>query len=215
RTLEEDPKGYALKINSTVGIPRSYFIGMYQQDQDDPTAVPDAATLQMVEDTEIARITSDLAPLIDTGPFDDAVPGMLVVSSYPDFAMPTPVSHTGVEVLPESWTGAVVGGPLVRYVGLGSLAFISLAMMFLMVRKASVREELPLPAELVGLPPALEVDDSDVVGEAEESTMALEGVELDDAELRRSQLLEQINETIKTGPEEAATLIRRWAKGEG
>ena len=215
RTLEEDPKGYALKINSTVGIPRSYFIAMYQQDQDDPTAVPDAATLQMVEDTEIARITSDLEPLIDTGPFDDAVPGLLVVSSYPDFAMPTPVSPAGVEVVPESWTGAMVGGSLVRYVGLGSLAFISLAMMFLMVRKASVREELPLPAELVGLPPALEVDDSDVVGEAEESTMALEGVELDDAELRRSQLLEQINETIKTGPEEAATLIRRWAKGEG
>ncbi|MEE8155165.1 MAG: hypothetical protein V3T53_09465, partial [Phycisphaerales bacterium] len=76
RTLEQDPKGYALKINSTVLIPRSYFLGMYQQDQNDPTAVPDAAQLQAVEDTEIARIKSDIEPLIDTGPFEDAVPGV-------------------------------------------------------------------------------------------------------------------------------------------
>ncbi len=214
RTLEQDPKGYALKINSSVQIPRSYFVGVYQQDQDDPTAVPDAATLQTVEQAEIARITSDLEPLIDTGPFDDAVPGLLVVSSYPDFAMPPLPGPGAINVAPESWTGGAVGGSLVRYVGLGSLAFISLAMMFLMVRKANVREELPSPAEIVGLPPALEVDDSDVVGEAEESAMALEGVELDDAELRRAQVLEQINETIKTGPEEAASLIRRWAKAE-
>ena len=103
----------------------------------------------------------------------------------------------------------MAGGRMVRYVGLGSLAFISLAMMFLMVRKAGVREELPSPAEIVGLPPALEV------GEAEESALALEGVELDDAELRRAQLLEQITETIKTSPEEAASLVRRWAKAEG
>ena len=168
-----------------------------------------------MEDAEIARITSDLEPLIDTGPFDDAVPGIFKVSSFPDFNMPTLLSPGSVEVVPESWTGTMVGGPMVKYVGLGSLAFISLAMMFLMVRKASVREELPSPAEIVGLPPALEVDDSDLVGEAEESALALEGVELDDTELRRGQLMDQINETIKTSPEEAASLVRRWAKSEG
>ena len=92
---------------------------------------------------------------------------------------------------------------------------MSLAMMFLMVRKASVREELPSPAEIVGLPPALETDDSDLVGEAEESSLALEGVELDDSELRRGQVLEQINETIKTSPDDAANLMRRWARAEG
>ncbi len=214
-TLAQDPKGYALKINSTVQIPRSYFLGVYQQDQDDPTAIPDATTLQAVEDAEIARITSDLESMIDTGPFDDAVPGIFKVSSFPDFNMPPLLAPGGVEVVPESWTGTMVGGPMVRYVGLGSLAFISLAMMFLMVRKANVREELPSPAEIVGLPPALEIDDSDLVGEAEESSLALEGVELDDTELRRGQLLEQINETIKTSPEEAASLVRRWAKAEG
>ena len=73
---------------------------------------------------------------------------------------------------------------------------------------------VPSPAEIVGLPPALEIDDSDLVGEAEESSLALEGVEVDDTELRRGQLLEQINETIKTSPEEAANLVRRWAKAE-
>ena len=53
-----------------------------------------------------------------------------------------------------------------------------------------------------------------MVGEAEEESLALEGVELDDTEMRRGQLLEQINETIKTSPEEAANLVRRWAKAE-
>ena len=103
---------------------------------------------------------------------------------------------------------------LVRYVGLGGLAFISLAMMFLMVRKASVREVLPSAAEIAGLPPMLETPDTDLIGEAEESALALEGLELDDAELRRQQVTEQINETIKSDPSESANLVRRWAKGE-
>ena len=60
----------------------------------------------------------------------------------------------------------------------------------------------------------LETTESDLIGEAEESALALEGLELDDAELRRQQVTVQINETIKSDPAESANLVRRWAKGE-
>jgi hypothetical protein len=43
-----------------------------------------------------------------------------------------------------------------------------------MVRKASVREELPTASELVGIPRPLPAAESDLVGEADEASPALE-----------------------------------------
>ena len=54
-----------------------------------------------------------------------------------------------------------------------------------------------------------------MVGEADEVTPALVGVELDDEELRRKQMLDQLNELIKKEPTEVATLLRRWMRTEG
>ena len=220
-TYEEDSKGYPLKINATVSVPRSYFIAKYQQDQGDPEAEPDAATLATIEQSELDRIKLAIEPLIDTGPLENTVVGQIVVSSYPDFAMLVDMAPVNLELEGGSWfggggsgAGGIMTDGLVRYVGLGGLAFISLAMMFLMVRKATVREALPSAEEIAGLPPMLETPETDLIGEAEESALALEGLELDDAELRRQQVTEQINETIKNDPSESANLVRRWAKGD-
>jgi len=103
---------------------------------------------------------------------------------------------------------------LVKYISLGGLAALSLTMMFMMVRKAGVRQELPSASELVGIPPALQAAESDLVGEADEAAPALEGLELDDAEIRRSQMLEQITDMIKSTPDEAAMLMRRWMRAD-
>lgn len=220
-TYEEDSKGYPLKINTTVSVPRSYFIAKYQQDQGDPAAVPDAATLATIEQSELDRIKLAIEPLIDTGPLENTVVGQIVVSSYPDFAMLVDMAPVNIESEGGGWFGGggsggggIMTDGLVRNVGLGGLAFISLAMMFLMVRKATVREALPSAEEIAGLPLMLETTDSDLIGEAEESAIALEGLELDDAVLRRQQVTEQINETIKSDPSESANLVRRWAKGD-
>ena len=88
-------------------------------------------------------------------------------------------------------------------------------MMFLMVRKASAREELPSPQELGGTPPALQGAESDVVGEAQESSPPLEGVEIQEEALRRQQMLDQINEMVTRNSDEAASLLRRWIKTQG
>jgi flagellar biosynthesis/type III secretory pathway M-ring protein FliF/YscJ len=99
-------------------------------------------------------------------------------------------------------------------VSLGGLALVSLTMMFLMVRRASVREVLPTAQELIGIPPALAAMDGDLVGEADEASPALEGVELNDSAIRRQQMLDQIADMVNKTPDEAAGLLRRWIKSE-
>ena len=68
--------------------------------------------------------------------------------------------------------------------------------------------------ELAGVPPVLEDDRTDVVGEADEAAPALVGVELDDEDLRRRQMLDQLNQLIKKEPAEVAQLLRRWMRTE-
>ncbi len=111
------------------------------------------------------------------------------------------------------WTSPL-GADLIKYVGLIGLALLSLAMMFLMMRKAGGHVELPTAEEIVGVPPPLPTDQSEVVGEAEESSPALEGVELDDKALRRQQMLSQVSEMVKQNPDEVANLLRRWIRVE-
>ena len=82
--------------------------------------------------------------------------------------------------------------------------------MFMMVRRASRQEEMPTAEELVGIPPALNEDESDIVGEAAESVPALEGLEIDEGTIRRQQMLDQINDLATNAPDEAANLLRKW-----
>lgn len=215
-SLQDDPKGYPLKINAYVGIPRSYYINKYRQDIGDPQAEPDQTTLDTIIINENARIQSDMTPLIDTGSFEDAEVGEVKVSMYPDFNG-AEASLGGIELAAPAGgllTGALENG-IVQNVGLGGLAVVSLAMMFLMVRKATIKQELPSPAEAAGVPPALKTDEAaQLVGEAEESAPVLEGVELDDDVLRIQQMLGQINDMVRDTPGDAAGLIRKWSRAE-
>ena len=217
-TRVHDHKGYALKINATIGVPRSYFVSKYRQDQNDPEAVPDDAALQATVDSEIARIKANVEPLIDTAALEDAMPGTVIVSMIPDFGAPPVAAGRTLEAPAGGWDGggidAAIDGGLVKYLWLGGLVLLSLAMMFLMVRKASPPAELPTVAEIAGVPPPLPTGQSDIVGEAEESALALEGVELDDTALHRQQMLDQITEMVKNDPDEAANLLRRWIRVE-
>lgn len=219
-----DPKGYALEINATILVPRSYFLSVYRVDRSDPEAAPTDAELEPVVTAEKERIRSTVEPLVDTGAFDDSVPGTVVVSMIPDVAtmavgpgLPAALGPALVAA-PGGRSGGGFGGSLptglIKYVGLGALALLSLFMMFLMVRRAGVHTELPTAADVVGVPPPLPTDQSEVVGEAEESAPAMEAVELDDEALRRKQMLSQISDMVKHNPDEVANLLRRWIKVE-
>ncbi|MHC4946877.1 MAG: hypothetical protein ACYTG1_01250 [Planctomycetota bacterium] len=205
-----DPKGYALQINTTIGVPKSYFVRLHQDQQNDPQAQPDQAALDALVQAETERIRRQVEPLVDTRAVDGAVAGQVAVTMVPDFAVPS----SAVQSMLASDAAGPVSGGLVRMLGLGGLAVLSLLMMFMMVRKAAVREPLPSAEELVGVPPALAAAEAELVGEAEETETALEGIEIDDDQLRTKQMIDQINEMARDTPEEAASLLRKWIKTE-
>ena len=215
-----DAKGYALQINATIGVPRSFLVRLHQIESGDDEAQPDAATLEALSTQQVERIQKEIAPLISTDAIPGAVPGSVVVSINPDFALASmngsassmPGSASGASGMDNG--GGLVSGNLVKIAGLGALSAISLLMMFMMVRKATVRQPLPSAEELVGIPPALQSESSDLVGEAEESAPPLEAVEVDEGALRRQQMLDQINKMAIDRPDEAANLLRKWIRTE-
>jgi flagellar biosynthesis/type III secretory pathway M-ring protein FliF/YscJ len=216
----QDGRGYPLQINASVGIPRSYFVRIAQQEAGgDENAAPDAATVDQLIAAETDRIKAYVTPLIDTQAIDGAKAGTVTVSVFQDFGVAATLVSNSIEgSVAGGGGGGFVGGTvsegLVKYASLGSLAVIALAMMFMMVRKATVRQEMPTAQELVGIPPALTAAESDLVGEADEASPALEGLEINEESLRRQQMLDQITEMVATTPDEAAGLLRRWIRSE-
>lgn len=211
-----DHKGYALKINATILVPRMYFVTRYRSDRADPTAVPDDVELDPIIVSEAARIKSMVEPLIDTAAYPGASPGTVVVAMIPDMVQLVPgapgdVPMAGVDSVP-GLVGIPLDGSLLKYLLLGALALLSLLMMVLMVRKAGVQSQTVTVQEILGVPPKLPTDQSEVVGEADESTPAMEGLELDAEALRRKQMLGQISDMVRQNPDEVANLLRRWMK---
>ena len=86
---------------------------------------------------------------------------------------------------------------------------LALAFMFFMVRKATQEEVLPTIEELAGVPPTLPNED-ELIGEADELEATMDGVELDEEQIRARKVAEQISDMIKSSPEEAGTLIGKW-----
>ncbi|MBS0196842.1 MAG: hypothetical protein JSR77_08795 [Planctomycetes bacterium] len=109
--------------------------------------------------------------------------------------------------------GGLLGGGLIEKGVLGGLSAVALGMMLMMVKKASRRDAMPTAEELVGLPPTLEAD-SDVVGEADEGDSAMAGIEVDEQDVQRQKVLEQVNELVSAQPAEAAKTIGRWITPE-
>lgn len=208
-----DARGLALQINATIGVPRSYFVRLFQNEAGDEAAQPNPDALAALITEETARIRAQIEPLIDTRAVDGATAGAVVVSMIPDFALTTLMPGGGASAEAGGFMTAM-GDGWVQYAGLGALAMVSLAMMFMLVRKASVAQGIPTPSELRGTPALLDADDVDVLGEANETTSSMEGLEIDEVDLRRQQMLVQVNEMAKTSPAEAASLIRRWVRAE-
>ena len=161
-----------------------------------------------------------LGPLVDSSGFRDGSVGEVNVAVLPYADWISPEELEAAQAV-DTGIGATIGsmasgdmGAAVKNAGLVGLALLSLAMMFMMVRRSGNAAPLPTAEELAGVPPVLEDDRTDVVGEADEATPALVGLELDDEDLRRRQMLDQLNQLIKKEPAEVAQLLRRWMRTE-
>ncbi|MCP3903358.1 MAG: hypothetical protein GY715_06955 [Planctomycetes bacterium] len=216
-TIKGD-RGFATKINATIKVPRSWFLRLYRQETGEEDADSTSPQFQSLVDAEVEKIRADVEPLIDTTARNGATLGTVVVSMFTDFDADGTVASGLGGGFGTVASGATGGGGglasegLIRSVTLGALAVVSLLLMFMMVRKASRQEEMPTAEELVGIPPALAEVDEALVGEADETVAAMEGVEIDEGSVRRSQMLEQINDLAQNRSDEVAGLLRKWIK---
>lgn len=216
---EFDPTGYAVKIDVGVAVPWSYFRRVWELENPPAAgaatpAAPDDAAIGAVRDRELTRIKKLLETQVATDAIENSKKGNVEVTWFYDFdAQAAAGGSSGGAAIIEAITPTSPGGiSLFKTIALGALAVLSLGMMLMMVRKASERPSLPSATELAGVPPTLEGDDADLIGEVEESTPPLEGMELDDRALQGQQMLAQLNDIVRKQPGESATLLKRWMK---
>lgn len=190
------------QINVTVNVPRSYFVSIWRMSQEDKTTQPDEASLTPLVDAQLARIESQIEPLLSAETKGLVRANMILDrESFGEVAVAGSGGTLGT-LMESPWSGTA---------GVGALALVALAMMFFLVRKATQQAALPSVEELAGLPPQLPVDE-ELVGEAEESEAGMAGMELNEEQIRSRKMGEQIGELVKSNPAEAAALFNRWIR---
>ncbi len=231
-----DPKGHATRVAISVVVPQGYVARLVQAAKGDDAAagaekaVPSDEELGQRFAVEKKRIIDSITPHVkamiakaDETMTEESL--RLIVQDSIDVAMVPVDVPPGLEVSAAGMfgglrsTGGGGGGGIGEFIGGGLfdkavLALLSVAalfMMAMMVRKVSIRREMPTAEELVGLPQTLETE-TDLVGEAEEVEAALSGIEVGEQELQDKKILEQVEALVETEPESSAKLLARWVE---
>lgn len=235
-----DNKGMPTAIAVAINLPREYIADIFKAAKGaaapaaggaaNATATePTDAELQATFAKEKSRLEADLAGLVKTAAADASAAGAdgaQVNSSSVSISMipvalvkPDGTSRAiaGIAATGASDSGSsggalssIVGSGIIKQAVLGVLALLAIGAMVTIVKKAGKPIELPTAESIVGLPPALAKGDSDLVGEADEGQMAMEGIELQDDQLKTKKMLEQVSEMVKKNPQDAAQLLNRW-----
>jgi len=198
-------------INVTVNVPRGYFVSLWRAenppatDASDTPANPTDADLEPIRAREIAKIEDQVKPLITA-----AEQGMIVAHMVPDQTVMPAIASLG----PTGTLDQLISSGWIAPGTVTLMALLSLALMLGMVRKATRPESLPSVEELAGVPPTLPDEEDELVGEVDEQESSLEGFELDEDELRSRRISEQIGEMIKSNPEEAGRIMKRWVSDD-
>ncbi|MFI4916990.1 MAG: flagellar M-ring protein FliF C-terminal domain-containing protein [Phycisphaerales bacterium JB060] len=216
----EDPGGDIQGVSVMLGVPRSYVLRLLEQER--PAPVDDAEpTPPSAEDvaSRFDLVRSDLESRIQL------VLGNVVSGDPADVAVTVSMLRENVQLVNGSVGGGLgfgggrsggasgfmglASGGIIDKAVLGVLALVSLAMMAMLVRKATKKAELPTAEELVGIPPAFQTD-SDLYGEADEGDVPMSGIELDEDQVRAGKMLDQVGELVSASPETAASLLQSW-----
>jgi flagellar biosynthesis/type III secretory pathway M-ring protein FliF/YscJ len=233
-----DPKGHATRVAISVVVPQGYVARLVQAAKgggkekatEADKAVPSDEELGQRFAVEKKRIIDSITPHVKAmiAKTDDTMTEeslRLIVADSIDVAMVPVDVPAGLEVSAAGMfgglrsTGGTTGGGIGEFIGGGLfdkavLALLSVAalfMMAMMVRKVSVRREMPTAEELVGLPQTLETE-TDLVGEAEEVEAALAGIEVGEQEMQDKKILEQVEALVESEPEASAKLLARWVE---
>ncbi|MEZ6318045.1 MAG: flagellar M-ring protein FliF C-terminal domain-containing protein [Phycisphaerales bacterium] len=226
-----DPRGMATYLAATVTIPQSYIEGLILRARQREAGDGAEADQQPLTDAEIEQRFEELKPkfveqisphLAYVGPDGTMMPGEVTVSMVQAVQVapvaPAMAGATGFLAMLNgggSGGGGVpgLGGGVIELALVSGLAVLALLMMMVLVRKGGKRIELPTAEELAGVPPALNAK-LDIVGEADESDTPMEGIELDDMDMKSQKMLEQVGELVAKDPGSAAALLGRWIRLE-
>jgi len=229
-----DGRGNPTRLTAMVSLPREYLAALVRQSKPAPAGGADAkpeevtqAELDAKFKEEKARLESDLGPLmaaavVGTAAETPDAAKVVTVSMIPvpslnltAFAGTASAGLLGAGSSAGSGGGvlSLLGADMIKNVVLGGFAVAAVGMMLMMVRKASRPLELPTAETIVGVPPALE-SEADIVGEADESQMAMEGVELPEDQVKTKKMLEQVQDMVKKNPADAAALLNLWLTAE-
>ncbi|MEX0887711.1 MAG: hypothetical protein WD009_14870 [Phycisphaeraceae bacterium] len=184
------------QINVTVNVPRGYFVELFKAGNPDADA-PTDADLQPLMDAHLERIRAQVEPLIVA-----EADGQVQAHMIPDSSV-----HAATATGPDVGVGVMMVTQWAAPAGVGLLAVVSLALMLLMVRKATQKPELPGVEELSGYTPAANEDEL-----VDEADAPMAGVELDEREVASRRVAEQISDMVKANPGEAGQLLSRWMR---
>ncbi|MFA5865085.1 MAG: flagellar M-ring protein FliF C-terminal domain-containing protein [Phycisphaerae bacterium] len=201
-TIKHNLPGTPKSLRATINVPYSYFADIYKQ-RTGKTEKPKESDLEPIIASETKNIQNKILPLINP-----ADPASVTVSYYYDL-MPTQppiaLASTGTASLPQL---AQYGKPA----GLVLLAFGSLVMVLMMLRKASGNVAMQGLEGVVTPNEPTPMLDGDIgpVGEAAGSEGVLQGVEVDEETLRTRKMSEQVSTMVREDPDSAASLVRQW-----
>jgi flagellar biosynthesis/type III secretory pathway M-ring protein FliF/YscJ len=200
------PAGKDTAQSATVRVPMSYFPAAYKMDH--PSAKdPTDAEMQKFTTQKLAAIRDGVKTIVNLT--SDA---QLSVDTYEDF--PTELAMATGPSVPVA-TLNTVGGHA-KEIALGVLAVVSLFLMASMVRK-STPSTIMMP-QFAGAGGAISVGadgmagggGGDGVAEVGSGSAALDGMELNDDDVRTQQMLDQVSTMVKENPDSAAALVKRW-----
>lgn len=192
------------QVSVTVNVPRSYFVQVWRQVNPSAEGDPDEAALAPIVDAQLANVRQQVQPLIAAEAAGQIAAHMIMDQAALAIAGTATGSAGVMKFVGSSWA---------KPAGLAVLALASLTIMFGMVRKATQAPPMPTAEELAGVPPSLPAED-DLVGEADATEATMDGVELDEDEMKRRRIAEQIGELVRANPVEAAGILSRWVNTE-
>ncbi|HEX8325767.1 MAG TPA: flagellar M-ring protein FliF C-terminal domain-containing protein [Tepidisphaeraceae bacterium] len=200
----QSPAGNSVVKTAAVRLPESYFYRIWKSRNPKAQNDPTDADIQ----TLIDRVTPGIRASVKsaTGLIDDkAVWVGAYLDEVPDTA---PVAGAELAAIP------VNSGFGAKEIAVGALAVISLFMVSMMVRKSAPQPVLAAPAAPVMTPPTEATTQflrvADLAGEVAESTLTMTGQELSEEAIEAKQVIEQVGTMVKSNPDIAATLVKRW-----
>jgi flagellar biosynthesis/type III secretory pathway M-ring protein FliF/YscJ len=201
--VKHNNPGTVKTIRATINIPHTYFVEIYKQ-QTGKEEKPTVAQLDPIIKAQEDNVRKKILPIINAND-----PSFVEVSYFFDIqnapGVETALAASGPTSLPEM-------SQYIKPVGLIFLAFTSLLMVLMMLKKASSNvaiQNLERNEPAVEPTPALEVD-SGPIGEASSSDGVLQGIEVDEDTIRTRKMAEQVATLVKEDPASAATLVRQW-----